>query len=435
MKVVSDSERVLNGWVEKLNQALENGYDGLRLTENTFWLEKKDWSDFADYEEKLDSIIGNYQMMALCTYSLDRCNATEIIEVIINHQFALIKREGKWEQIESSKRKKAEEKIQNLANIVEYSNDAIITKSLDGIITSWNKGAEQIYGYSAKEILGKPISILEPSILVEETEELAELIKQGDKIHNYETLRLRKDGTIINVSLTLSPVFDASGELTAISVIARDITKSKKAEEKLRKSEERYRIVTEQTGQVVYDYDSRTDKSSWAGAIEEVTGYSFEEFQKFGKDFWIKNIHRADTNYVDEKFQNVRKTGGRFKEELRLRKKDGTCIYIENSGVCLTDHEGLPYGAIGVLKDITSAKLAEIQLQENEKRYRIATEQTGQIIFDFNLKTCELRLAGAIREVTGYDPEELENLDKSVWIEYVHPEDRIELLEYSQKVF
>ena len=97
---------------------------------------------------------------------------------------------------------------------------------------------------------------------------------------------------MINVSLTLSQVFDTSGKLTAISVIARDITRSKKAEEKLQKSEERYRIVTEQTGQVVYEYDLRTDKSSWAGAIEEITGYSFEEFQKFGKDFWIKNIHR-----------------------------------------------------------------------------------------------------------------------------------------------
>ena len=226
--------------------------------------------------------------------------------------------------------KKAEEKIQNLAKIVEYSNDAIITRSLDGIITSWNKGAERIYGYSTEEVVGKLISILEPSILVEETEELAELIKQGDKIHNYETLRLRKDGTIINVSLTLSPVLDASGELTAISVIARDITKSKKEEEKLRKSEERYRIVTERTGQLVYDYDSRTDKGSWAGAIEEVTGYSFEELQKYGKDFWIKNIHRADPDHMDEKSQNVRMTGGRFKEELRLRRKDGNCIYIEN---------------------------------------------------------------------------------------------------------
>jgi PAS domain-containing protein len=157
-----DSERVLNGFVEKLNKALEKGYDGLRLAENAFWLEKKDWGNFADYEKKLDSIIGDYQMIALCTYCLDRCNPTEIIDMIINHQFALIKRKGEWEQIESFKRKKANEEIQSLANIVESSNDAIITNSLDGIITSWNKGAEQIYGYSAKEISGKHISILDP---------------------------------------------------------------------------------------------------------------------------------------------------------------------------------------------------------------------------------------------------------------------------------
>jgi len=70
---VSDSDRVLNGWVEKFNQALDNGYDGLRLTGNTFWLEKEDWNDFVDYEEKVDRVLSNYQMIALCTYSLDRC--------------------------------------------------------------------------------------------------------------------------------------------------------------------------------------------------------------------------------------------------------------------------------------------------------------------------------------------------------------------------
>jgi len=103
-----DSDRVLNGWVEKLNKALANGYDGLRLTGNTFWLEKEDWNDFVDYEKEVDRVLGSYQMIALCTYNLDRCNATEIIDVVINHQFALIKKNGKWEQIESSKRKEAE---------------------------------------------------------------------------------------------------------------------------------------------------------------------------------------------------------------------------------------------------------------------------------------------------------------------------------------
>ena len=315
---------------------------------------------------------------------------------------------------------------------MEYSGDAVITKSLDGIITGWNKGAEQIYGYSAGEVLGKPISILEPSILFEETDELAELIKQGDKIHSYETLRLRKDSTIINVSLTLSPVFDATGKLTAISIIARDITKSKKAEEELRKSEERYRIVTEQTGQVIYDYDSRIDKYSWAGAMEEVTGYSSEELQKFGKDFWIKNIHRTDKNHVDEKSRNLRLTGGRFKEELRLIRKDGTCIYIENSGVCLTDHEGQPYGAIGVLKDITGTKLAEIQLKESERKYRSFIQNFHGIAFQADKNFTPIFLHGAVEEITGYTEEEL--MSRVKWKDIIHPDDLSLILKEEESV-
>jgi len=144
--------------------------------------------------------------------------------------------------------KKAEEKIKSLVNIVESSSDAIYTKSLDGIITTWNKGAEQIYGYSAEEILGKNLSILEPNNLKGEINQLIEEVKKGKKIRNYETLRVRKDGTIINVLLTLSPIFDISGKLTDISIIARDITKRKEIEEALanleavRKKEIHHRI-------------------------------------------------------------------------------------------------------------------------------------------------------------------------------------------------
>jgi len=156
-------------------------------------------------------------------------------EVIFNEKNIPIRIKGIVQDITESK--KAEEKIKILANAVESSNDAIITESLDGIITSWNKGAEQVYGYSAEEILGKHISNLAPPYLDKETKKLAELVKQGEKVQQYETLRLRKDGEIINVSVTFSPIFDTTGKLIAISVIYRDITKRKKAEEALRNFE------------------------------------------------------------------------------------------------------------------------------------------------------------------------------------------------------
>ena len=108
-----------------------------------------------------------------------------------------------------------------MANTVESSNDAIITESVDGIITSWNKGAEIIYGYLAEEVLGKNFSILEPDNLKGEIKQFSEKIKMGEKIEHYETSRLKKDGTIINVSVSLSPVFDTSGKLVALSAIVR----------------------------------------------------------------------------------------------------------------------------------------------------------------------------------------------------------------------
>jgi PAS domain S-box-containing protein len=234
---IYDSERMFNGWLEKINYAFESGYNGLRLAGNISWVKKNEWENFIDFEKKIDSTVNKYPIITLCSYPIHRCHATKIIDIIINHHFALIKRKGKWENIESSKRKKAEEKIKILANVVESSDDAILTESLEGIITSWNKGAERIYGYSAEEMLGKNVLILEPDNIKGEIKRLIGKIKLGERVRHYETLRLKVDGTQINVSITLSPVFDTSGRLVAISSIARDVTERIKAEKLLTNAE------------------------------------------------------------------------------------------------------------------------------------------------------------------------------------------------------
>ena len=130
-----------------------------------------------------------------------------------------------------------EETRSQLAAIVEFSDDAIIGKTLDGIITSWNFGAEKIYGYTSKEILGRSVSTLIPPECTDEVPQILEKIKRGEHIDNYETVRKRKDGKQIDVSLTISPIKDAAGNITGASTIARNITEQKKADKTLRENE------------------------------------------------------------------------------------------------------------------------------------------------------------------------------------------------------
>ena len=206
-------------------------------------------------------------------------------EIIFDEKNIPIRVKGIIQDI--TERKRAEEKIQTLANAVESSNDAIITVSLDGIITSWNKAAEQVYGYSAEEILGKDVSILEPDNIKGEIKQFSEKIKQGKKIQHYETSRLKKDGTIINISVALSPIFDVTGKLVAISGIVRDITDRIKAEEALRESEARLRrfYESDMIGVFYYNLDgSITDAND---KLLEIVGYTREDLQA-GRVNWDK---------------------------------------------------------------------------------------------------------------------------------------------------
>ncbi len=141
--------------------------------------------------------------------------------------------------VDISDRQRAEEMQQNLAAIIESSDDAIIGKTLEGIITSWNRGAERLYGYTAAEVLGKPIAFLVPPDSPDEIPQILERLKRGERIDHYETRRLHKEGTQLDVSLTISPIRDASGRIIGASKIARDITARKQmAMEAARKQRE-----------------------------------------------------------------------------------------------------------------------------------------------------------------------------------------------------
>src|SRR6516225_4928586 len=144
-------------------------------------------------------------------------------------------------RLDISEERKAEEDQARLAAIVESSEDAIISKSLEGIVTSWNEGAQRLFGYSAEEMLGQPVSRIIPAERSEEEVQILARLRRGERVDHYETVRRHKDGRMVDVSLTISPIRDGSGSIIGASKIARDITEQKKAEAAMRQAHGRLR--------------------------------------------------------------------------------------------------------------------------------------------------------------------------------------------------
>jgi PAS domain S-box-containing protein len=206
--------------------------------------------------------------------------------------------------------RKAEQACRQLAAIVESSEDAIISKDLNGIVASWNQAAERIFGYTAEEVIGKPITFLIPPERYDEEPAMLARIKRGERIEHYETIRQRKDGSLLDISLTVSPIRDAVGNIVGASKIARDITRRKFIEEALRQSEERSR-------QHAQELEQQLIMSGRLVSLGEVTASMAHEFNNplgiimgFVEDM-LSAMDPADPNYralqiIDEESKRCR---------------------------------------------------------------------------------------------------------------------------------
>jgi len=255
--------------------------------------------------------------------------------------------------------KKADEMIQELANAVESSDNAIITESLDGIIASWNMGAKKIYGYSAEEILGKNVSILEPDTLKGEIKQLIEKTKKEEKIQHYETLRLKKDDTVINISITLSSIFDSSGKFVAIYCIGRDVTEGKEAEEKIRESEEKYRNIVETASEGILIIDDEAVVTYANRKLMDMLGYFLEE--GIGRPIW-GFISEQSMDTVKLNLEKNRQ-GINDSYELKLISKDGSSLWTLISTKAFFNKDGKFVGSLSMLTDITERKKVEEMLK------------------------------------------------------------------------
>jgi PAS domain S-box-containing protein len=249
-----------------------------------------------------------------------------------------------------------------LAAIVESSEDAIIGKSLDGTITSWNASAERLFGYRAEEMIGQPVTRLIPPDDQPWEAEILNRLRRGERVEHYEAVRLAKDGRPVAVSLTISPVLDAAGTIIGAAKIVRDITGLKRAGEMMRDLAARYRALFNESndGMLVTDVETKTFKYA-NPAMCRMLGYTEDELRTMG----MPDIHPQDAlQSVIAKFEAQARGDKTLAEDVPCLRKDGSVIHTDISGAKITV-DGRPCN-VGFFRDITERKRAEEALRNSE---------------------------------------------------------------------
>ena len=248
--------------------------------------------------------------------------------------------------------KKAAADNAKLAAIVQSSDDAIISKSTDGIVTSWNASAEKMFGFTAEEMIDQPIlKIIPPDRLEEESFILSQL-RAGKSIDHFETKRLIKNGDQIDISLTISPIRDKDGKIIGISKIARDITEAKKAESLLKESEKRFRLLAESLPQLVWVTDEKGKSEFVSLKWEEYTGIHLSMLD----DKWESLVHPDDLKTIMQIWKDSLVSCIPYKAEVRLKSKTGDYRWFAAIGDPVFDNENKIIKWVGAFSDIHHLK-------------------------------------------------------------------------------
>ena len=301
--------------------------------------------------------------------------------------------------IDITERKQAERAAMRLAAVVQSSHDAVVAKDLNGIITDWNQSAERIFGYKAKEIIGKSILTLIPKDRHPEETEIIRKIRRGESIEHYQTIRRRKDRKLIEVSLTISPIKDVKGKIVGVSKIARDVTKQKEAERRL--AEQARLLDLSNEAILVRDKDDRI--TYWNHGATDLYGYSAAEALGKVTHKLLRTEHSASLAEIYKALERENRWSG----ELVHQCKDGSKVTVMSHWAIDRDKGDERAFVLETNSDITARKNAESALQRSKSMLEKLVLQRTRA-----LRTANSELESEIRRRKGLEGQILEISDR-----------------------
>jgi PAS domain S-box-containing protein len=304
-----------------------------------------------------------------------------------------------------------------LAAIVGSSDDAIFSLDRDLLVTAWNSGAEAVYGYSAEEILGRSSDILIPPDATPESRKLREQTVAGGKVHRYQTERLHKDGSLIDVAITAFVQIDGAGDDASVTTITRDIGERTRAARVLAVSEERYREILDATPDGVWRVDAEERTNYVNPRMADMLGYSPEEM-----------IGHKLSEFMDPEWQRVaeqelemtRSEGRPGVLEHCFLRKDGTPCWTRVSHRPLADQPGNYSGELAIISDITAAKAQTLELRETEHFLAALTDSMADGVCAINREGRVTYVNPAAEKLLGWDKHELAGRSLHDTIHYQH---------------
>ena len=322
-------------------------------------------------------------------------------------------------------RVRTEAALGRLAAIVESSEDAIIGKTLDGVITSWNGAAEQIFGYPATDAISRSIAIILPVDRLQEEGRLRATIADGRRVPSFETQRRRQDGVLIDVSVACSPIRDRQDRIVGVSSIVRDISETKRRELARRNAERSYRTLFEQApvGLAVVDRSGRIVEAN--DHLCGILGYApFALEGRYFGDFVAESAPGQGERVIE-----TLAGGGDTDTQWRLRRRDGAIIDVEAAATTMPDARTLT-----IVRDVTERHRSAEALRVAEERMRFALEAAGVGIWDFDFATNALTCSPILEQHCGVEPGAFGG-SFDAFLERVHPDDRQSLLDARRQAF